>query len=48
LGQADEAWIYDNSGAQPRRIGAKQAGIVTLEAYALPAVVTAVRNMRRT
>ncbi len=45
LAWADEAWIYDNSGAQPRRIAAKQAGVVTLDAYALPGVVAAVQNI---
>lgn len=45
LAQADEAWLYDNSGVQPRRIGTKRDGVVTLEANALPAVINAVENM---
>lgn len=43
LDQADEAWIYDNSGAQPRRIGEKSGGVIALDERALPAVVDAVR-----
>lgn len=45
LDQADEAWIYDNSGAQPRRIGEKRSGIVALDERALPAIVEAVRSI---
>jgi predicted ABC-type ATPase len=45
LEQADEAWLYDNSSAQPRRIGAKQAGVVTLDANALPALLGAAQKI---
>jgi predicted ABC-type ATPase len=42
LEQADVAWIYDNSGAQPRRIGEKAEGVIALDETALPAVIRAV------
>jgi len=45
LDQADEAWIYDNSGAEPRRIGEKSGGIIALDESALPAIVDAVRSI---
>lgn len=43
LDQADEAWLYDNSGAQPRRIGEKHDGVITLDEGALDVVVAAAR-----
>ena len=45
LEQADPAWIYDNSGGRPKRIGEKSEGIVTLDEAALPAIVEAVRSI---
>lgn len=45
LDEADAAWIYDNSGAQPQRIGEKKEGVVTLDEAALPAVVEAARSI---
>jgi predicted ABC-type ATPase len=45
LEQADVAWIYDNSGAEPRRIGEKSGGIIALDESALPIVVDAVRSI---
>lgn len=45
LDQADSAWIYDNSGAEPQRIGEKRDGVVTLDEAALPAIVEAVRSI---
>jgi predicted ABC-type ATPase len=45
LDQADEAWIYDNSGAQPRRIGEKSSGVVSLDKSALRIVVDAVKSI---
>lgn len=45
LEQADSAWIYDNSGGQPRRIGEKSEGVVTLDEAALPVVVEAVKSI---
>jgi predicted ABC-type ATPase len=45
LDQADAAWIYDNSGNEPKRIGEKSDGVVTLDESALPVVVAAVRSI---
>ncbi|HEY0314356.1 MAG TPA: zeta toxin family protein [Allosphingosinicella sp.] len=45
LDQADAAWIYDNSGNEPKRIGEKSDGVVTLDESALAAVVAAVRSI---
>lgn len=45
LEQADRAWIYDNSGAQPRRIGEKRDGVIQLDGEALPHVVEAVQTI---
>jgi predicted ABC-type ATPase len=45
LEQADVAWIYDNSGAEPRRIGEKSDGIIALDESALAIVVDAVRSI---
>jgi predicted ABC-type ATPase len=45
LDQADEAWIYDNSGAQPRRIGEKSGGVIALDKTALPAILEAARSI---
>jgi predicted ABC-type ATPase len=46
LAHADQAWVYDNSGATPRLIAEKRAGTVTLDADALPTIVDAVRKMQ--
>jgi predicted ABC-type ATPase len=46
LEKADQAWFFDNSGAEPRLIGEKHAGIVTLGENALPAVVAAANQIR--
>lgn len=43
--RADRAWIYDNSGAEPKLIGSKEDGIIKLDESALPAVVEAVRSI---
>jgi predicted ABC-type ATPase len=45
LGWADEAWIYDNSGAVPRRIGVKRDGLISLSTDALPVIRQAVDRM---
>lgn len=45
LEQADRAWIYDNSGAQPRLIGQKNDGVIELDEDALDVVVKAVRSI---
>lgn len=46
LDQADRAWLFDNSGATPRLIGEKEAGVVTLDRAALPRAVEAVEQVR--
>ena len=46
LEQADHAWLFDNSGAVPRLIGEKHAGVITLDEAALPVVVEAVRKIQ--
>jgi predicted ABC-type ATPase len=46
LEQADQAWLFDNSGASPKLIGEKRDGVVTLTADALPAVVEAARKIQ--
>jgi predicted ABC-type ATPase len=46
LDQADQAWLFDNSGATPRLIGDKHAGVITLDKNALPEIVEAVRKIR--
>ena len=46
LEQADQAWIFDNSGANLRLIGEKRAGVVTLDENALPEVVEAARKIQ--
>ena len=46
LEHADQAWVYDNSGAKPRLIAEKRAGVVTLDKDALPAVVEAARKIQ--
>lgn len=46
LEHADQAWLYDNSGATPRLIGEKRAGVVTLDEDALPPVFEAVRKIQ--
>jgi len=45
LDQADAAWIYDNSGAEPRRIGEKRDGVISLHEKALPGVAEAVTSI---
>ena len=43
LNAAEEAWIFDNSGATPRLIGEKQDGEIKLDTAALPEIVRAVQ-----
>ncbi len=45
LEQADQAWIWDNSGATPRQIGEKHEGVIALDENALAVVATAVRSI---
>ena len=44
LREADEAWIYDNSGATPRLMGYKNDGATVLDPDALPEIREAVRK----
>ena len=46
LEQADQAWLFDNSGAKPRLIGEKHEGLITLDPGAIPAVAKAVRTIQ--
>jgi len=46
LDQAGQAWLFDNSGATPRLIGEKHAGVITLEKDALPEIIEAVRKIQ--
>jgi predicted ABC-type ATPase len=46
LDQSDRAWIYDNSGAELKKIGEKENGVISLDETALPAVVDAVQEIR--
>jgi predicted ABC-type ATPase len=46
LEQADHALLFDNSGAQPRLIGEKQAGVVTIDVDALVVIVEAANKIR--
>ena len=45
LEQSDQAWIFDNSGARPRQVGEKTAGLVAVASDALPALLEAVRSI---
>jgi predicted ABC-type ATPase len=47
LGQADTAWLYDNSGAKPRLMGAKEGATLTLEPEALPEIVDVIGRLRK-
>jgi predicted ABC-type ATPase len=38
LGQADDAWLFDNSGEKPRLIGTKSKGKIKLTSTALPEI----------
>lgn len=45
LEQADQAWIWDNSGATPAPIGEKQGGVIALDEHALDVIAKAVRSI---
>lgn len=45
LQQADEAWIYDNSGGAPKQIGVTRDGMISLSDEALAAVRGAVESI---
>ena len=44
LDEADDAWLFDNSGAAPKLIGTKANGVLALDEDALPNIVRAIRN----
>lgn len=46
LERADQALLFDNSGATPRLIGEKRGGLITLDPDAVPAVAAAVRTIQ--
>jgi len=43
LRQADDAWLFDNSGDKPQLIGTKSKGKIKLQSTALPEIKKAVR-----
>lgn len=43
LAQADDAWIFDNSNAKPRKIGTKANGQIKLTSAALPEIQRAAK-----
>jgi predicted ABC-type ATPase len=45
LEHADSAWIFDNSGSKPHRIGTKINGNITLDSAALPEIRKAVEQV---
>jgi predicted ABC-type ATPase len=45
LERADQASIFDNSGASPQLIGQKKAGTIVLDPDALPQIVEAVKKI---
>lgn len=45
LEQADQAWIFDNSGASPRQIAVKQDGVIEADEDALDVVIETIRAM---
>ena len=46
LDQADQAWIYDNSGATPKQVGEKSNGVITVAEDALPGLLEIMRSMK--
>ena len=47
LDQADQAWIFDNSGKTSKQIGEKAEGVISLTEDALPALIDAVRSVEK-
>ena len=45
LDQADEAWVFDNSGAKPKLIAEKRDGTVTIFPGASPLVIEAISKL---
>ncbi|RUY20518.1 hypothetical protein EN978_36320 [Mesorhizobium sp. M7A.F.Ca.US.001.04.1.1] len=46
LEQADQAWLFDNSGATPQLIGKKLEGIISIDEGATPALVSAIETIQ--
>jgi predicted ABC-type ATPase len=46
LEQADYAWLFDNTGEEPRLIGRKSDGVVTLDESAPGSIIAAVRSIQ--
>lgn len=46
LEQADQAWLFENSGATPRLVGEKRASVITLDSTAPGPIIEAVRTIR--
>ncbi|MFU0506278.1 zeta toxin family protein [Pseudaminobacter sp. NGMCC 1.201702] len=46
LEQADQAWLFDNSGATPQLIGKKLEGIISIDQGATPALVAAIETIQ--
>jgi predicted ABC-type ATPase len=46
LEQADQAWLFDNSGASPRLMGEKSKGVIVLDPSALPEISRAVQQIK--
>lgn len=45
LEQADQAWIYDNSGATPKQVGEKTDGVITVSENVLSVLLDAIRSI---
>jgi predicted ABC-type ATPase len=45
LEQADQASLFDNSGAKPKLIGRKRDGVITLDPTAVPALVHVIKSI---
>lgn len=45
LDQADQAWIFDNSGAKPKQVGEKADGVISVAEDALPVLLEAIRSI---
>lgn len=45
LNEADRAWIFDNSGATPKKIGEKERGVVRVDERAIPDVLAAAKKI---
>lgn len=46
LDQADQAWLFDNSGAMPKLIGTKNKGVIRLDPGALPEIKHAIELIK--